>query len=413
MNKKVLMMITALLAVTMLFGACAQTEPPAEDTSTAGAVVDNDTQIVIAEVNGNPIYKDAYDLEYEAAVAQYTQYGIDAEDETYADVIQEEIMTRLVDNEIFSEKLEELEYTDSADINTKAEEMAQQQIDNIIMSYYADAIYEELGEDYTDEDLAAAMDEYDQTVLEMNGLTWEDAVELFTPIVAEEVAKEDLVGDIEPSEAEVQAKYDENLESYIADVDEDPTVYVTDALNGQTVYYTPTGVRNVRQVLVKIDEDAAASISLLRENGYDAQADQILETALAAIKQETDDILSTLQSGDITFDAAIEQYNEDTGMPDTGYSVMEGTDAYVPAFTEDAMKLENIGDFSQEPVPSDFGYHIIEYYSDVAEGAIEFETVSQQLFDELKTTLQDEQWNALFDQWKEEAVIEYYYENLE
>ncbi|MDD5017009.1 MAG: peptidylprolyl isomerase, partial [Eubacteriales bacterium] len=245
------------------------------------------------------------------------------------------------------------------------------------------------------------------------GMTWEELVEEYKDTVASEAAYDDLVGSIVPTEAEVKAKYDEYVEAYLADLEEDPTQYVYDALYGYTIYSTPEGVRKVRHILIAIDEDAAAAISLLRENGYDTQADYLLDAALADIQLEADEALGALQAGGTTFDAAIEQYNDDEDILEEGTPVIEGTDQYDEMYVEGAMALENIGDISAELIKTDLGYYIIEYYADETEGPVDYDVVYQEIYDELLDTLQSEAWSALITQWEDAAVIEKYDENLE
>ena len=172
-------------------------------------------------------------------------------------------------------------------------------------------------------------------------------------------------------------------------------------------------MRTVRQILVTIDEEMGASVSLLRDNEYDAAVDILLEGALAEIKDTADKVLGLLKAGEITFDEALTKYSEDSDMPQEGYPVTEGTSNYVEPFTLGAMNLENIGDFSDEIVQSDFGYHIIEYFSDVEEGAIDFYSVYQIIYDELADSMQSEAWTEIVTDWESAVEIEYFYENLE
>ncbi|MDD5016814.1 MAG: SurA N-terminal domain-containing protein, partial [Eubacteriales bacterium] len=247
MNKKIVMIIAALIAFGMLFGACAAAE--STDTSTAGAATDNDASVVIAEVNGNPIYKNAYDEIYDQNVSYLESAGYTLDEDMISD-LKEWVMDTLISDEIFNNKMEELGYLNLTDEQlVQAEELAQEEIDSYIEYYFLETIEAELGEDYTDEELATAMDAYDQTILDsIMGMTWEELVEEYKDTVASEAAYDDLVGSIVPTEAEVKAKYDQYVEAYLADLEEDPTQYVYDALYGYTIYSTPEGVRKVRHI---------------------------------------------------------------------------------------------------------------------------------------------------------------------
>ena len=63
-----------------------------------------------------------------------------------------------------------------------------------------------------------------------------------------------------------------------------------------------------------------------------------------------------------------------------------------------AMLLENVGDVS-EPVLGMSGVHIIRYESDVTPGAVPLEDVRDELYDEDLTTLREENYTALLEEW--------------
>jgi len=407
LNKRFMALLGVIMAVLMLFGACAVKE--AEETATASASPEATENPVVAEVNGEPIYYDEFYTLYASAAAQY---GVSEDDETNGSYIRDMIIDSLVNEKIMTQKLTENGYMDLTDEQiAEAESKANADLDSYIDYYYGSEIKTSLGEGYTDEQYKEAKVPYQEQVLTGMGYTKDDFLSAYKLQLAEEAARTALVGEILPTDDEVQAKYDEEVASAKESMDADPTQYESTVSSGATVYYVPAGVRTVRQVLIKIDDNASGAISVLRQQGYDDQADYLLEKALADIKTEADDVLKKLKSGSIKFDEAITTYNDDTGMPETGYPVVQGSTTYVESFTTGAMGLKAVGEFT-ELVTSDYGYHIIEYFSDVPAGAVSFESVKDSIKDTLTATMQGEAWQKIVDEWTEASNVVKYEENM-
>ncbi len=408
MNKKLLALLCVLIATMMLFGACAAA-PQSQEEATASATPDAESTVVVAKVNGEPIYYDEYYKVYKSACAQY---GVSEDDATYGDYLKNMVLDSLVNQEIMTQKLTEEGYMDLTDEQkAEAEENAQAELDSMIDYYYKSTIEAELGEGYTKEEYEAAKAPYREELLTQMGTTEEEYKALFVLPVAQDAAKQAKVGDIIPTDADVQAKYDENVAADKEAMDADPSVYESTVSSGATAYYIPAGVRNVRQVLIGIDEDTVNAISLLRGEEFTAQADYLLEKALAEVKAKADDVLAKIKSGKMTFEEAIASYNDDKGMPETGYPVTKDSKTYVESFTTGAMGLGKVGDVS-DLVASDYGYHIIEYFSDLPAGAVALDTVKEEIYDTLVTTMQDEAWQKVIDEWTTTSKIETFKENL-
>lgn len=409
MNKKMTALLGVLIAAMMLFSACAVKQSEETATASASPEASASEQVLVAEVNGEPIYYDQYYTIYSSACAQY---GISEDDATNGPYLKNMIMESLINEKIMKQKLNENGYMNLTDEQVaEAEKTAQDYLDSNIDSYYGEQIKTELGEGYTQEQYDAAKAPYEAQILSGMGYTKQEFIDYYKLTVAEDAAKKALVGDKAPTEDEVKAKFDENVASDQKRMEEDPTAYESDVANGVTVYYAPAGVRQVLQVLVKIDDNWSSAISTLRDAGNNDQADYLLEKALADVKGEADDVLKKIKSGSITFADAVTTYNEDTGMPAEGYSVVSGGKTFVEPFTTAAMGLKAIGDVS-ELVPTDFGYHIIQYVGDVPTGAPAYDDVKQELKDTLTTTMQDEAWQTIIKEWTSASTIKKYEENM-
>ncbi len=403
MKKKITVIVCLVLAGALALGGCSLAESTEDATATSAP---DTSKVIVAEVAGEPIYYDDYYTQLSGVCAQM---GISPDDENAA-YFKDSIVESMVSEKVLNKMLTDKGYMNLTDAQlAQAEQDAETDINSYLEDSFKAEIEEKLGEGYTDEQYAAEMETYKQQLLEGSGMSWDDVVATYKLNVAEEAAKAELVN-VEPTEAEVRAEYDKNVASDKESMDEDPSVYESSLMYGSTIYYVPAGLRNVKQVLIKIDDKASEAISLLRENAYDDQADQLLEKALADIKTKADEVLAKIQSGEVTFDQAVKDSNEDDGMPETGYAVSEGSDTYMEPFTTGAMALAKIGDISGL-VATDYGYHILQYTGDVTPGAVDYEKLKGEIKESLKTSLQDEKWTSIVDGWKTECDVKYYQEN--
>lgn len=416
MRKKLSVVLIAF-AVIMLFSACSaegtEAEPTSSPAETQTPAQDTQESSVVALVNGEPIYKESYDDAYDYYQSYYAStYGDDLS--AYESEISEAALTAAVNEKIYMDKLGELGYLDyTEEQKADAETKAQEDIDYYIDLYYGEEIKTQLGDDYTDEEYKAAMLEYEDEVLSsVFEMTREEIVDYYLTSAAQDNAYADIEASVAPTEEEITEYYEQVLADYKASVTEDQSLYISDAVAGSSTYYVPSAVRSVRQVLIKMDEDTIDAITLLRTNGLEDAVDILLEQGLKDIEGSAEDVLSKLQNGEITFSEAIAEYNEDTGMPEDGYAVAEGVDNYVEQFTQAAMELAETGDITSELIASDYGYHIIEYYSDIEEGEHSLADVYDEIYEELTTSLASEAWTETITQWEEDAEVEYFYEKL-
>lgn len=170
---------------------------------------------------------------------------------------------------------------------------------------------------------------------------------------------------------------------------------------------------SVTAFTTEMTEEAAAAVKALAEaravgEAYEAQMDLAVEAALAAVAPEADEVLSRLEAGE-DWDVLAAQYNDDPGMMEgaatavTGYPVCEGFYYFDDAFVDAAMAIESVGQWSDKTVGRTYGYYIIQYTSDVAEGEVDKETVREAMTAELLTSKQDAAFSATLDQWVTEA----------
>lgn len=362
MKTRITGLLCVLLAAAMLLGACgkeSQEDATAGKAPQAGEAAEGavDDTLVIATVNGEPIY---YKQFYPIYVGACEQNGISPDDATYGSMLKGQILEQLVNEKIVAQALTEkgfMEYTDEQ--LAKISEDAQAELDKMIDYYYGSQLKAELGEDYSEADYAGAAAKYEQELLDGADITKEEFVDYFKQDVAKEAAMKELTGD--------------------------------------------TAIRNVKQILFVIDSETQEAIKLLRDT-YDASADILLESALALIEERANEALQKLESGALDFEAAMAEYNDPEKEPGNAYPVMEGTESYVKSFTAGAMALQSIGDFTGL-VKSDYGYHIIAYVGDATIGTANPD--QDATYEGSLSKLRSERWAAIQDEWIKAAVVTY------
>ena len=246
--------------------------------------------------------------------------------------------------------------------------------------------------------------------------------------------KEYAVKDVAVTDEEIQAEYDSRVESHKSTYSESAGTWASAANNNSTLYYTPAGVRRVKQILIKFkDEDKTAiddaktklndantavttaqakvdaaqgtvdtegisdedkakaeeTLSAAKQELEDADkallaANQAVteatDKAFANIDEKADAVLAQLAEEGADWQKIMDENNEDEGMKDNekGYAVATGMTNFDAAFVDAAMALEKIGDISPKTKGS-YGYYIIRYESDEAEGPVALDAVKETL----------------------------------
>ena len=142
----------------------------------------------------------------------------------------------------------------------------------------------------------------------------------------------------------------------------------------------------------------------------DTQAllDETTAAAFAEIEPKAAEVLAKAQAGE-DFAELLTAYGEDSGMTaepemSRGYLVCEGLSIYEQAFQDAAMALAQVGDVSAELVKTSYGYHILQYTTDIEAGVVEYtEEIKAELHEEMLTTAQEAAMDAAITQWVSEA----------
>ena len=454
MRKKALLaMMTAMI---LLLSGCA--------LIVKDEAVDNATEIIRMgdQVITKEKVKEQVQNELDQMAYMYSMYGqsYDVTDPENIAAAQEEAVDSLKKDLTLTAKAKELGLDQLTEEETEAVKAdAQKNYDDGIDYVKSYMLTDTEGMD--DEAIAKAAAD---RLTEM-GVTLESYVESQTKSKIDDKLREYVIKDVTVTDEEIQADYDSKVESDKNKYAESAGTWATAANNGTTLYYTPAGVRRVKQILTKFkDEDQTAiddakklvtdantavttaqakvdaANETLKSEGIDdesakdvkAQAEADLEAAnkelaeanasleaankaveeatdkaFANIDEDTDAILASLDAEGADWQAIMEEKNQDPGMKthEKGYAVAEGMTGFDSAFVEAAMALQNPGDHSGKVKGSSYGYYIIRYEGDEAEGPTPLEDVKETISSALLTEKQNDVYDTTVDQWVQEAGI--------
>ena len=392
---------------------------------------------------------------YSQSMQMYYNQGIDMDDPKYISMAQEEAINQYKNDLALTAKAKELGLDQLTDEELEAVKTSAQEE----LTYYQDyakLLNQSALEGKTDEEAAQFVNE----LIEANGINLDALTEAATKNAIDKKLKDYAVKDITVTDEEIQADYDSKVEANKTTYSENPGSWATAANNKSTLYYTPAGVRRVKQILVKfkdedktaIDDankqlkDANSALSTAQAKVDSAQstvdtegitdedkakaeetltaakqeldeADKAVQAATQAVTEATDKafanidekadaVLALLAEENADWQKIMDENNEDDGMKDNekGYAVAAGMSNFDTAFVDAAMALEKIGDISPK-TKGQYGYYIIRYDSDEAEGPVALDAVKETISSALLSTKQDDAYEAAKTQWVEEAGI--------
>ncbi len=395
---------------------------------------------VVAEVNDAKITKGEAESIYNQMMTEteyyYSLYGysFDRTDKTVIASIKSQTLTLMTENLALEQKAEALGLALTEEEEAAVEQDAQDQYNELISGMMEQ--YE-----LTEEDAVAQAAEAGTTLAMIQYFLRNDKIQQ---------KLHDYAGqDAAVTDEEIAAEFDTRVAKAKESYDATPSQYSTDVLNGSTIYYRPAGYRNIKNLVISLPEDVQTTVDDLSSqlymatyykymydyqltNGgelddatkqeytdksaeYQTQIDDLqaqLDAAAAAgreqIQAKADEVLALCKAEGADFDALMAEYNGDTAtgaLVEVGYPVCADSTGYVEAFTQGAMALEKVGDVS-DLIATSYGYHILQYASDVTEGAVELDDALRAAIEsDLLTTKQDDAYTAAREEWIKEAKI--------
>ena len=460
--KKILATALALVLLLGVFSGCTLVK---EDNSNA----------IVANVNGVSLLKSDYDELYNYYLYMYTSYGYDTETaKSYIDSMASSLLEGLIQDEVLRQKAEAEGYLNYTEEHRKAaqeavDEEKQAYVDSLVEEYKSVLGDQEIkgkneGESNEDYFKRVAAEKYDEYLAD-NGTSAEQMLEDMLLSDAIERFKEDKVKDVKVLDADVLSEYDAILKEQQQEFTTDE-IYVN-ARNGQSVTlssgstatydifaYNRAGYSLVQHILISYEEadltklesivgtiqeyeEEIADRTTLVENEtdeaakaeeqenldnakkqlaeYEEQYDIAIKEATAKIQAKTDEIYNSVKDGDeANFIKVMIENTEDTGM-----TTEEAAKAGYLVGPEDGMVEEfstaaralKAGEVSA-PVATYYGYHIIRCIENISEGKVEYEDIKEELTEKLTSEKQDSEWSTMVTEWTNAATVKKYEDRL-
>lgn len=178
--------------------------------------------------------------------------------------------------------------------------------------------------------------------------------------------QEEVTKDVPPvSEADTKKYYEENLDQF-----------------------SQPEQLQVRHILFFVDEG---------DKGYPAR-----HTDDEAIKM-AEDVIAQLKQGKDFAELAREK-SEDSGSKENGGFYMAGEDSTVKEFYDAANSLRE-GEYTDQPVKTEYGYHVIKFEKRIPAQQQTFDQVKEQLVLQLNEQAKQDKFNEFMEEAKSRAVI--------
>ena len=449
MQKKSLLAL--VLAMTLFLSGCTLVQKDPKVDAATEILRLGDEAILKGEI------QEAVDYQLNYMSYLYSMYGYSYDTKSAENIAEardsviNSYKTQLVTNAKIREMgLDQLTEEEEARIQEDAESTYQDNLDYII-SDNADLA------DLADEEKT----EKAKALLEESGYTMENALKNAKETVLSDKLRQEIIKDVAVTDDEIQAEYDSKVTSAKETYENSAGTWAAAANNGtSTLYYTPAGIRYVKQILVKFTDEDQAKIDEASAKVTDAQNKQteaqskaddaqavlddeeaseedktaaqgdltaaqaeldaaqteldaaqaemqaVTDAAFVNIDAEADTILAEIAEG-ADWDTLMAEKTQDPGLQsgataERGYAVSADMTNFDSAFVDAAMALEKIGDVSGKIRGTSYGYYIIRYEADAEEGPIALEEVKESLESSLLSTKQTNTYNDTVQAWVDE-----------
>lgn len=256
------------------------------------------------------------------------------------------------------------------DNNLTPESYRESVIDSLARQYLLTAAEKEYGIEVSDEDVDKAWDDacknYDseeafEQQLKMFGFTKDTYKEQLKSSLAQTKLKEKVAPEKKPSDDEIVSYVNENLGTY-------------------------NDARRSKNILFKVDSDAT-------------------DEEKAKVKKKAQEVLDKINSGELSFDDAVEKYSEDAGSKDSKGDV--GWDKLTSFVSEyqDALSQLSKGQVSGI-VESTYGYHIIKCtdYFHIDDKVTSIDQVPKKMRTYVSNVIKTQNQSTAYSEWMDKYV---------
>ena len=462
-QKRLLAFLTAILLLLPLTGCLVPKDNSADEPAPTGTVPAPDGVSTEAPAESSAFDKDAIaielgDMQVTAGDVQNTfdqyvsyfsyNYGMDEDSLGQFMRMAEEWV---IETHMPEWKAKQLGVTLSAEREAQCGVDAQAEVDeerDSLLCYYADP--EGLIEDVsllTEEQKSEALESINGELEMMFGegstfddylaMRYSDTLESMRTSAFSELLEESVLSDVTVDDAAIDAWYEKTLDSQKTEFDEDPGLYL-DRENGRSLddstlcLYVPADAAKLELICIPADVSSAdriaentarmtdleAEYGALALRGKDEARQAEIAEEHAKLLQETE-ALQTEQdgkasaaaklaydalNGGMTFDAAMDLYNEH-GEGETGFYAwtvfMDGSETEFPEIADAAAKLAE-GAYS-EPILVNGDYYIVRLVKRLPAGPIDRASIDAEIRAAAEDGVRADAWQAQHDAWLEEA----------
>lgn len=198
--------------------------------------------------------------------------------------------------------------------------------------------------------------------------------------------------------------YNGKLKEYMVEY---ANLSVSDKEAKKTYKDNPEGYdnRTVSHILIK-PEVAEGRTAETDENGNTIYTDE----EWAAAKSEAEALIKELDNG-ADFAELAEENSDDTATAVNGGALGESFtvqgSTFVEEFTKASFKLNDVGQYTEKPVKSSYGYHII-LCTGIQDSEHDFDSLLDTIKDELLSAAEGDALTGYLDEFKANADIKYY-----
>ncbi|MEE1200500.1 MAG: peptidylprolyl isomerase [Christensenellales bacterium] len=388
--KRFIGFLAALIAMTLIISGCGTDSM--KDIETKRAEYEEQFANILVEYDGGTITQfDAmasFVSQYSTYAQYYNAYGIQMDDnviELLKKMAMESVLQSRVLETEFDRRGMELDRT-AEEIRAEVEEAYQKNFDYFMSLSTAN-----------DEEVKNA-----EASLSMyaNGITIDSMVADTIMVEKATALMNDIKDEItDVDEETVEDAYRNTIEENKTAYEGNPSKAEKDATSEGTVLcWLPTDYKAVKHILIKPESELMNALISLRQQlkaAKTSDGSEDLETLEASIheaetaclenvREKTDAVYERLSNGE-KFEEIMAELGEDPGMKreptlTNGYYVSEGSTTWDPYFVEGALALEKIGDYSERPVISSSGVHIIYLCGELKAGEVPYEDVKDTLY---------------------------------
>lgn len=359
--------------------------------------------VIAALVDGKPIYLSQVEAQMTTLDMMYLNLSgslSEAEIAEKKSKAKNEILDKLIEDQVVQNKLVSLGFTVTEAIKAQAEESYQSTIRSV--EDYVKNSYPDISE--------ADLEETAQWILKNQGLSKESIVENGIRKALLDAYKNQIEDEINRvDESAVKAYYNSLYSEQKISFTKDINLFEQVLLSGEPAIFRPVETRIIKQLSIQFDDEVIGLLNQLNAYGSEEEAEKMRGDQYNRISATVNNIMDRLKSGE-SFDALMGEFSEDSS--DTVNYVSERSTRFSEDYKTAAMSIGSPGQYS-EPIKTAYGYLILCWEATIeAADPVAFATVQTELESILVASKRSAAMTDQREQWMNEANIEIFADKL-